>query len=264
MWKRLSLKIVIILALAIGYGLIHHEQKSGNRADDAVIQGEPIQPATAPETISNADATTNDLPHKRKHPQPPPVQTRMLLAQYASPDAANSDAAMPAGTLGNATDLAKTKLVSAASLPPNHEPITGYEAISFSMLGGFDFNLTKEQAEGKEPPAQLLAEVRAQIPKSIQSLDGKKIVIMGFLLPVRMDDGLAVEFLLMRNQSMCCYGVPPKINEWITVKMSGKGVPPQMDRPIAVAGTLHTGPTQEGGFLTGIYALDGEKVIGTF
>jgi hypothetical protein len=61
---------------------------------------------------------------------------------------------------------------------------------------------------------------------------------------------------------MCCYGVPPKINEWITVQMTGKGVKPVMDQPIAVVGTLYVGPTQENGFLTGIYSMKGEKVIG--
>lgn len=94
-------------------------------------------------------------------------------------------------------------------------------------------------------------------------LDGKKVIVQGFLLPVKMDDGLTVEFLLMRNQSMCCYGVPPKINEWITVRMKGKGVKPVMDQPIAVAGTLHVGPIQENGLLTGIYTLDCERVIGS-
>jgi hypothetical protein len=264
MRKTLLLPVGILMALALGYVLMRNGQNSGGQAEPSEIQGELIQPASpAPETIS-ADGTTNNPPHKRRHPQPPPVQARMLLAQFAPSDPANAGAAMPSGTLGNAADLAKTNLVSAANLPPNHEPIPGFTEISFSALGGFDFALTKEQAEGKEPPARMLDEVRAQIPKDIQSLDGKKVVILGFLLPVRMDDGLAVEFLLMRNQSMCCYGVPPKINEWITVKMTGKGVKPDMDRPIAVAGSLHVGPTQDSGFLTGIYGMDGDKVIKTF
>jgi hypothetical protein len=79
-----------------------------------------------------------------------------------------------------------------------------------------------------------------------------------------MNDSLAVEFLLMRNQSMCCYGVPPKVNEWITVHLGGKGVKPVMDQPIAVAGVLHVGPIEENGCLAGIYSLDGEQVITSF
>jgi hypothetical protein len=46
--------------------------------------------------------------------------------------------------------------------------------------------------------------------------------------------------------------------------MAGKGVKPIMDQPIAVIGTLHVGPTQENGLLTGIYTLDGEKAVGSF
>jgi hypothetical protein len=134
--------------------------------------------------------------------------------------------------------------------------------INFATLSGFDFALSKEIADGKADQAQIVANATGQIPQSVQSLDGRKVLIQGFLLPVKMDEGLAVEFLLMRNQSMCCYGVPPKINEWITVQMTAKGVKPVMDQPIAVTGTLHVGPTQENGFLTGIYSLDGKRVIG--
>jgi hypothetical protein len=136
--------------------------------------------------------------------------------------------------------------------------------LDFSTLAGFNFDLTAEIAGTNVDPVQTAAKVRAQIPASIQALDGKKFVITGFLLPVRMDDGVAVEFLLMRNQSMCCYGVPPKINEWITVKMRGRGVAAEMDRPIAVVGNLRVGAIQENGFLTGIYQMDGEKVLGPF
>jgi len=182
------------------------------------------------------------------------------LAQAGGTDPYNGS--LPAGTLGTAADLAKTNLLSASSLPPIHEPMPGFTEVNFGALGGYDLALTKELAEPGANPERTAAEVRSRIPPGVQSLDGKKVVIQGFLLPVKMDDGLAVEFLLMRNQSMCCYGVPPKINEWITVRMTGKGVKPVMDQPIAVAGTLHVGPIQENGLLTGIYDMDATKVIG--
>ncbi len=171
---------------------------------------------------------------------------------------------MSAGTAGTAADLAKTNLLSASSLPAIREPPRGCVEINFGVLSGFDFVMGTETLDGSTDPARTVEKAKAQIPQSVQLFDGKKVVIQGFLLPVKMDDGLAVEFLLMRNQSMCCYGVPPKINEWITVKMSGKGVKAVMDQPIAVVGTLHVGPVLENGFLTGIYDLDGEKLLGPF
>jgi hypothetical protein len=178
---------------------------------------------------------------------------------------ANSDqTSLPAGTAGTAADLARTNLPPVTGVPGLDLRLPGYSNVSFSILSGFDLALSKEIVDGTTDPSQAAAKIRAQIPTSVQSLDGKKAVIEGFLLPVKMDDGLAVEFLLMRNQSMCCYGVPPKINEWITVQMSGKGVKPVMDQPIAVAGTLHVGPSQENGSLVGIYRIDGERVIAPF
>jgi len=65
--------------------------------------------------------------------------------------------------------------------------------------------------------------------------------------------------LIMRDQSLCCYGVVPKINEWISVKMQGRGVKAVMDQPVTLYGTLHVGEMRENGYLVGIFALDGEK-----
>ncbi|MDB6067159.1 MAG: hypothetical protein JWR26_3367 [Pedosphaera sp.] len=263
--KKLLMSMGIVLAVALGFALTHIGRKAGNRlgqpAVAAQVHGEPIQTTALAGQGSPVETPTSDPP-KRKHPKPPSVQRRMVLAQLAQTGQFNSDGAgMPAGTAGTAADLAKTNLVSASSLPPVHEPVPGCVEINFGALSGFDFSLGL--AEGNADPAQTAAKARAQIPPSIQSLDGKKVVIQGFLLPVRMDEGLAVEFLLMRNQSMCCYGVPPKINEWITVRMTGKGVKAIMDQPIAVVGILHVGPAQENGFLTGIYGMDADRVIGS-
>jgi hypothetical protein len=62
---------------------------------------------------------------------------------------------------------------------------------------------------------------------------------------------------------MCCYGVMPRINEWVVVKMNGRGVPPLMDVPITFEGTLKVGAMYENGYLTGIYLLAGDKMAET-
>jgi hypothetical protein len=59
---------------------------------------------------------------------------------------------------------------------------------------------------------------------------------------------------------MCCYGVRPKPNEWIVVKMKGKGVVPAMDVPLNFYGTLHVGQLYEQNMFAGLYQMDGEKV----
>ena len=227
----------------------------------AQIRGEPINAmGPAGEPITSTPLTNR--PPRRKRPQPASVQRRMVLARVALLDNPNLDD-LPAGTSGTAADLARTNLLP-AELPIHHELVPGYTEVSFRTLAGFEFALTKAIAGTNAEPVGALAKAKGQIPKSVEALDGTKAVIQGFLLPVRMDDGLAVEFLLMRTQSMCCYGVPPKINEWISVHMTGRGVKAIMDRPIAVVGTLHIGPSQENGLLSGIYSMDGERVLGPF
>ena len=186
----------------------------------------------------------------------------MVMAEYVQLTQTNDwTGTMPSGTKGSAADLAKTNLPSVSSIAGLAREVPGYADVTFERLAGFDFVLTKEMADGTSDLMDIGRRAKAQIPASISAFDGKKVVIEGFLLPVKMNDSLAVEFLLMRNQSMCCYGVPPKVNEWITVRLGGKGVKPVMDQPIAVAGVLHVGPIEENGCLAGIYRLDGEKVF---
>ena len=80
--------------------------------------------------------------------------------------------------------------------------------------------------------------------------------------PMRMEGGLVKELLLVKDPMMCCYGVMPKINEWVVVKMIGAGVKPLMDVPITFEGKLRVGEMYENGYLTGVYLLEGEKLVG--
>ncbi|HMO65020.1 MAG TPA: hypothetical protein PKE47_07335, partial [Verrucomicrobiota bacterium] len=82
----------------------------------------------------------------------------------------------------------------------------------------------------------------------------------GFMLPLKVEKGLVTELLLMRDQSMCCYGVVPKINEWVSVKMTGGGVKPVMDTAVTLHGTLKVGEIFESGYLVGIYEMSGERM----
>ena len=82
------------------------------------------------------------------------------------------------------------------------------------------------------------------------------------MLPMNFQGELATDFLILRNQSMCCYGVIPNITEWVNVRMIGKGVKPIMDQPVTVSGRFHVGDVRENGSLVGIYRLDAEKLLG--
>jgi hypothetical protein len=131
------------------------------------------------------------------------------------------------------------------------EVVDGYLKVGFDRLGSFPFvgDCSTISAAATE----------AQIPAAIKKFNGRKVIVAGFMLPVKMGDNneLTTEFLLLRSQLLCCYGIAPQANEWILVERP-KGVKPVMDVPISFRGTLHVGAMFENGYLTGIYSLDGE------
>ena len=132
-----------------------------------------------------------------------------------------------------------------------------YAPIGFDMLASFNF--TPPDNETGATPAETSAKSNEQIPDRIKALDQKKVAVTGFMLPVKMDGGLVKEFLLVKDPMLCCYGVMPKVTEWVVVKMTGPGVKPLMDTPITFLGKLSVGEVLENGYLTGIYMLEGEK-----
>jgi hypothetical protein len=149
---------------------------------------------------------------------------------------------------------AQLAALSGPPLPP------GCEDLAFAKLSGFPLEVTREMAEGANNPAAASAATRAKIPETVQDLDNHLVAIHGFLLPLKMNNGLAIEFLLLRNQNMCCFGSVPKINEWICVQPEGEGVKPIMDQPITVMGRLRVGEIRESGYLVGIYRMEGAQV----
>ena len=115
---------------------------------------------------------------------------------------------------------------------------------------------------GTNAPAKPVAPPKDQIPANVKAFDKQRVALKGFMLPLKVEGGLITELLVMRDQSMCCYGTVPKINEWVSVKMTGKGVKPIMDQAVTLYGKLHVGEIRENGYLVGIYQMDGEKLAG--
>jgi hypothetical protein len=134
------------------------------------------------------------------------------------------------------------------------------DSAGFDKLAAFPFKVTDDMVIGVGDALANSREITAQIPASVQELDGKNVSITGFMLPTKVDDGKATEFLLLKNQSMCCYGMTPNLNEYVSVRLTGHGVKPVMDRLITVTGRLRVGEIRRSRLLVGIYEMDGDKV----
>lgn len=167
---------------------------------------------------------------------------------------------------------------AAEKLPELKQDAAGYWVVDFRHLASFWFGRREADVEprpGDDPrpdgsfPKPAESGVLAMptepgqsgsIPPGIAALDGKRVRLSGYMLPIRMENGLVKDFLVLRNQMMCCFGRRPQPNEWVVVKMKGRGVPSTMDTPLCFYGVLHVGEIFENHVFEGLYQLDGEKI----
>ena len=163
-----------------------------------------------------------------------------------------ADAAAPTNNPATVTPPAKSD--ETAVTADEH----GYLKLGFDQLASYTFvppAFDPAAAPAAKPPTG-----EEQIPDGVKSWNGKKAVVTGFMVPVKMEKGLVTEFLLMRNTMACCYGAVPNMNEWVIVKMNKGGVAPLMDVPVQFFGELKVGAMFENGYMTGLYELDGERM----
>ena len=92
-------------------------------------------------------------------------------------------------------------------------------------------------------------------------MDGKKVEIQGFMLPLDMSEGNLRTFMLLKDQMACCFGNIPRLNEWVYVRVpKKKKISAQQDVLITLFGTLRVGAKFEGEVLTGIYHLELDQI----
>jgi hypothetical protein len=170
--------------------------------------------------------------------------------------AASIPEAKPASTNAVPTTTASGK--SAADSPKNK----ALESAGFDRIANFQFKVTDEMVLGMADPLTTSQEIAGQIPDSIKALNEKEVAITGFMMPLMVHEGKAVEFLILKSQATCCYGTPPGLNDYVSVHMSGNGVKPVADKLVTISGILHVGEIRQNRVLTGIYRMDGDKMVG--
>lgn len=96
-----------------------------------------------------------------------------------------------------------------------------YQPITFSQLSAF--SCTPEEVP--------------KIPANIQALNKKPVAVSGFMIPLGADVQGVTQFILVKNQLLCCFGQVPRPNEWMMVT-AARPVPISADKPITVRGEL--------------------------
>lgn len=101
------------------------------------------------------------------------------------------------------------------------------------------------------------------MPEDIKNLDGKKVVMIGFLMTLFEYDDIK-DFHLVASHWSCCYGVPPGLDGAVRVRLDPKqeGLPNTI-KPIRVIGTLRVKEVREdeSGIVWAIYSMDDAEAI---
>lgn len=98
-------------------------------------------------------------------------------------------------------------------------------------------------------------------PDWLKELNGKTIRIRGFMFPTFEASGIE-QFVLARDNQICCFGRNPKVYDLIAVSLSPKSTTNYIpNRPFDVIGTFRIEMLAEGGELMGLYWLENARVI---
>lgn len=136
-----------------------------------------------------------------------------------------------------------------------------YTTVTFDVLGSYYYE-TPSSTEAANAPAGV-PKIKDQIPAPIKTLNERRVAVQGFMLPLKVENGLARNFMLLKDRSLCCFGRMPRMNEWIAVSMlEGRTARYVNDQVVTVFGTLEVGEQFEGGQLMSIYRLKGEQLAG--
>ena len=125
-------------------------------------------------------------------------------------------------------------------------PTETHQVLTFSMLTSYPFR-EPNWAKMNDPTYIVSLNLDKQISPQIKAIDGKKVEIQGFMLPLDMSEGNLRTFMLLKDQMACCFGNIPRLNEWVYVRVpKKKQISIHQDVPITLFGTLHVGTKFEG------------------
>lgn len=138
-----------------------------------------------------------------------------------------------------------------------------YEFVSFNRLF-FHYQppVNVEQSDGNFIRA---AKDPMSIPKEILELNGKKIAIKGFVIPLANSGQYIQEFLFADSLVTCMFCAMMGYDQWMIVKtVDPKGFrwrENQYEKPVTIYGTFEVGPEFENGQFTSLYRFKADGFI---
>lgn len=126
--------------------------------------------------------------------------------------------------------------------------------VTFDQLSGFPYDIRKANKNS--------AQASGQIPPEIIALSGKRVVIAGAIVPLKLEKGILKACLLVPNEDKNFY--EQKLNQFVNMKLPS---PIQFTSvsnvAVNVTGTFHVTEEFAEDKLTGIYQLDVDEIVPT-
>lgn len=135
------------------------------------------------------------------------------------------------------------------------ELATKYQPANFNDLSNYYYHAP----DPWETPNPALAKFN-KIPDAIKALNGQKVSLTGFMMPLSANPEGATEFVLNGSYDLCGFGGPVMINQWALVKFIGQGKVPYTHLPLTVFGTLEVGEEYKDNRLYSLYRLKADAV----
>jgi hypothetical protein len=210
------------------------------------VQGCEKSEAAAPgaASVPAPQGSSFDSPPARVEPPSGPVASKAIEpAPPADVKAATAPVPPP--------DPAPDSTVPVKAPSAESQPIV----LSFATLASYRYALPPRQIPGENASGPL----KGQIPDHIRALNGKKITIEGYMIPMDFEKGRIQKFVLSRSMIGCCFADSLRINELIKVAPAdGKAV--DYCDVARVTGTLEVGEEYEDGYLVCLYRMKADQI----
>ena len=176
--------------------------------------------------------------------------------ERANPPAADTD--IRGAPIDSSNRISRLPITNKVSATPAPQIEGGYLRLGFDELSNFKYDTYEvlDEVNGGRP----LTKSDDVIPPHIKAYDGRKVLVEGYIMPLRIRKGLVTEFLMFRDQAACCFGDKAKMNHYMRVKVTDKGFEPGSTMTHKVWGTIAVGEIYVQDYLTGIYQMTADRV----
>ena len=139
--------------------------------------------------------------------------------------------------------------------------------VRFSVLSDFDVPTLAGDLLSVASRAVVAKEDRdlPPLPTAVRALDGRKVSIRGYMLPLEQHGEAVTRFILASSIDSCLVGGPAatsRANEWVMVQMAGgHGVPFRKAVPTTVFGKFTISPKTIGDDLAALYHVTALAIV---